>query len=238
VCAAGLWLFEFLDAFLESEGRRAGFDSIILTQSPQGGYAFFTQPHQWTIEILDVRASRPLLRVSSSRTADGGVSEHARGKGSSLVDHRTWTQHPARARAAHRSLLPHLSGRDGASCEPTCWFDCCMACRSTPLTLQTCANNVASMQDVTKCANRCTMRDAGGPEVLAPTNPLRSQARAEAFADGGDPKLVTRQIAVTNTSTLVEIAHAAWYRREERFCQGWLSNGRRPISRLAGENVR
>ena len=44
--AACLWLFEFLDPYMHRGGRRFGFDSIQLLQSPQGGYSFFASPRE------------------------------------------------------------------------------------------------------------------------------------------------------------------------------------------------
>lgn len=201
---ACLWLFEFLDDFLETESRRAGLDSLILSQSPQGGYGFFTEPYRWSIEILDVRAARLPSPNKVGRKRMRPTSAHV------------------------RSRLPFLSDRDGRSCEPTCWFDCCMACRSTPATLRMCANNTRTLEDVSRCIGHCTPRDAGGPEVLMPTNLLRLQAREEALADGNDAKLVERRVAATNESGLVDVAHAAWHRRVEQDCAGWLWNGRHP----------
>ena len=115
--SAALVLFEFLDPYLIAAGRTLGLDSIQLLLQPQGGYTFYAYPGRWSVEILDLRTAHLNSRAVEERPDE--LLPHLFGV---PAERQTIARQPAASK----------------TCQPACWFSCCMACRDTPIAMQTC----------------------------------------------------------------------------------------------------
>ena len=135
---AALILFEFLDAFLINAGRAAGFDSIQLLQQPQGGYAFFSHPWRWSVEVLDLRTARTETNQIERRPDQ--LLKHLSGPASDIGSITGTAPDSKGTAAADVAIGDRITSRPSArpSCRPACWFAACMACEDTPIAIRNC----------------------------------------------------------------------------------------------------